>query len=93
MTHPAQTTIQVRIDQKTKKNTQYILNELGLDLSTAVKMLCKQIELNGTLPFEIRDVNGFSREKAQMLRDAIHDAKKSKKTFHSARALLEDVLK
>ncbi|MBA4319843.1 MAG: hypothetical protein C0412_15705 [Flavobacterium sp.] len=43
--------IQIRIDLKTKKQVKKILEELGLDISTAVKMLFKQIIHTGTLPF------------------------------------------
>ena len=84
--------IQVRIDSKTKQQTKKILENLGLDISTAVKMLFKQIIHTNTLPLEIRDINGFRPHKAQELRESIIDAKKSKKEFKTQQALIRDIL-
>ncbi|MBU4375569.1 type II toxin-antitoxin system RelB/DinJ family antitoxin [Patescibacteria group bacterium] len=84
--------IQVRIDSKTKKETQRILESLGLDISTAVKMLFKQIINTGGLPYEIRDENGFTFRKKQELKQAIVEAKTSSKTFDSADKLIKDAL-
>ena len=84
--------IQVRIDSKTKKETQRILESLGLDISTAVKMLFKQIINTGGLPYEIRDENGFTFKKKQELKQAILEAKTSSKSFDSADELIKDAL-
>lgn len=48
-----QSYIQVRIEDRTKKQAQKVLEDLGLDLTTAVKMLCKQIVHTGTLPLDL----------------------------------------
>ena len=85
--------IQIRIDAKTKNDAKKVLEGLGLDISTAVKMLCKQIVFTGTLPFEVRDVNGFTNKKRVVLEDALIDARGSKKSFVSAKDLLSDALK
>ncbi|MFH1661941.1 MAG: type II toxin-antitoxin system RelB/DinJ family antitoxin [Candidatus Falkowbacteria bacterium] len=84
--------IQVRIDSKTKKEAQKILENLGLDISSAVKMLFKQIINTGGLPYEIRDENGFTFRKKQELKKAIVEAKTSSKTFSSADELIKDAL-
>jgi len=84
--------IQVRIDPKTKKQAKKILEGLGLDISTAVKMLFKQIINSGTLPYEIRDINGFTFKKSQELREAIIEAKTNPKIFKSSRELIKDAL-
>ncbi|MCK4554142.1 type II toxin-antitoxin system RelB/DinJ family antitoxin [Candidatus Parcubacteria bacterium] len=84
--------IQVRIDPKTKKQAKKILEGLGLDISTAVKMLFKQIINSGTLPYEIRDANGFTFKKARELRETIIEAKTNPKTFKSSRELIKDAL-
>ena len=53
------TQLQVRIDTKTKEKAKKILEDLGLDASTAVKILFKQIVRTGTLPLEMRDTDDF----------------------------------
>ncbi len=84
------TQIQVRIDAKTK--AKKILNELGLDVSTAVKILFKQIVYTGTLPLELRDVNGFRPHKAKELEEAIIDVEKSKEGYTSVDKLMKNLL-
>ena len=86
------TQIQVRIDTKTKTQARKILNDLGLDLSTAVKMFFKQIVRAKTLPLEVRDENGFRPHKAVELEEASRDAKKNPKKFSSVDDFLDDVL-
>jgi len=85
--------IQVRIDSDTKKKAQKILDKIGMDISTAVKMLFKQIINTGGLPYEIRDENGFTLKKKQELKEAIIDANNSEKAFGSADTLIKDALK
>ncbi len=87
-----QSYIQVRIEDRTKKQAQKVLEDLGLDLTTAVKMLCKQIVRTGTLPLELRDLNGFTAQKAAELRLAQHEARASAKAFKSAKNLFVDAL-
>ncbi|MFH0923882.1 MAG: type II toxin-antitoxin system RelB/DinJ family antitoxin [Candidatus Falkowbacteria bacterium] len=84
--------IQIRIDSETKREAQKILENLGLDISSAVKMLFKQIINTGGLPYEIRDENGFTFRKKQELKQAIVEAKTSSKSFKSANDLIKDAL-
>ncbi len=84
--------IQVRIDSGTKKQAQKILDSIGLDISTAVKMLFRQIINTRSLPYEIRDENGFTLKKKQELKRAIIEAKSSDKAFNSADELIKDAL-
>lgn len=85
--------IQVRIDTETKEEARKILDELGLDISTAVKMMLRQVINTRNLPYEIRDANGFTLRSAQELRRSAVDARGSKKTFKSGKDLIHDVLK
>lgn len=86
------TQIQVRIDLKTKRDAKKILDEIGMDASTAVNILFKQIVRTGTLPIDLRDVNGFSPAKAKELEESIKSAEASKKTFKNAKSLMDDIL-
>lgn len=80
----AKTQLQVRIDSSSKKAVRTILEDFGLDLSTAVNMFFKYIESTETLPFDLRDVNGFRPHKAAILREALCEAKRKKPKFYSS---------
>ena len=49
------TVLQIRVDEDLKNNANMVLEDIGLDLSTAIRMfLNKTVTLNG-LPFEINN--------------------------------------
>ncbi len=85
--------IQIRIDPLLKSGVQETLGELGLDISTAVKMFFKQIVVTKSLPIENRDINGFSLANAKILESSILEAQQSKeeKTFSSVDDLMADL--
>ena len=85
--------IQIRIDAETKKETKKILDKLGIDISSAVKLFFRQIINAKNLPFELRGENGLTLRKAELLREAIISAKNSTKTFKNGSALLKDALR
>ena len=60
-------TVQVRVSEKSKKNVEKILESLGLDVTTAVRMFFCRIEMEHGLPFPVKQkqkltVNGFTPE-------------------------------
>lgn len=44
----------VRVDDKLKKEAVSVLNDLGLDMSSAVKIFLKQIIITQSIPFDIK---------------------------------------
>lgn len=84
--------LQIRIDTKTKREAQKILDNLGIDMSSAVKLFFRQIINARNLPFELRDENGLTLHGAEILRESVISAKNSTKTFKSGSALLKDAL-
>ena len=50
----AMSQIAVRVDDELKKEATAIFNELGLDMSTAVKLFLKQSVLTRSIPFEVK---------------------------------------
>ena len=46
--------LQVRIDEDLKKQATAIYNEIGIDLSTAIRMFLKKSVQEGGLPFDPR---------------------------------------
>ncbi len=86
-------TINVRIDAKTKHKTQKILREMGLDLSSAIKIFFNKIIITKSIPFEIRTVNGFTPEFEEELLQASREALKHGKSYTTAEELHADILK
>ena len=84
--------IQIRIDAKTKKETKKILDNLGMDMSSAIKLFFRQIINAKNLPFELRGENGLTLRNAELLRASIIDAKNSPKSFASGASLIKDAL-
>lgn len=62
------TTIQVRIDAKTKREAGKVFEGLGLDFSSAMKIYLRQVVREQSIPFRPgRTVNGFTPEYEQKL--------------------------
>lgn len=84
--------LQIRIDAKTKNEAKKVLEGLGMDMSTAVKIFFRQVINAKNFPCELRDENGFTLRKAEILRESIADAKRSHKTFKKGQSLIKDAL-
>lgn len=92
------TTINIRTDEKLKKTSSTILEEMGLDMSGAITLFLQQVVITKSIPFPIKTANGFSHsEEAQLLRERKkmkEDIKRGKaKLYSSAEDLTEDLLK
>ena len=85
--------IQIRIDAKTKNEAKKVLDSLGMDMSSAIKIFFRQIINAKNFPCELRDKNGFTLRKAEILRESIAEAKKIGKSFKTGTALIKDALK
>ena len=88
------TQIQVRIDTKTKNAVRDILEDMGLDMSTAIKMFCKQIERTRAVPLELNTCphpHIMSPKKANILRIAQSETRQSKKSFSTVASLMKDL--
>lgn len=85
--------IQIRIDAKTKTEANKVLNNLGMDMSSAVKLFLRQMIKVGNLPFELRGENGLTLYNTEILRESIISAKNSNKTFKDGASLIKEALK
>ena len=54
--------LQVRINEKTKREAQKVLSDIGLDISSGVNIFLTQVVRTKSIPFEIRTENGFTPE-------------------------------
>lgn len=85
--------IQIRVDAKTKQETMKVLDGLGIDMSSAVRLFFRQIINAKNIPFELRDENGLTLRGAEILRESIISAKSNKKSFASGANLIKDALR
>lgn len=72
------TTIQIRIDNKTKQSAQKVLNELGLDMSSAIKVYLRQISLHKGIPLRLVTANGLTPAEEQAIMAASAEAKRGR---------------
>ncbi len=83
------TTINIRIDQKTKESAQKTLEIMGLDLSSAIKIFLKQVVVEQCLPFRPSKIGGLTR--AQLDKEEEYALKYAKR-YASAEELHKDIL-
>jgi len=84
--------IQIRIDSKTKKEAKMVLDTLGMDMSSAIKIFFRQLINTKNFPCELRDKNGLTLRNADILRESIINAKTSGKSFTKGSDLIKDAL-
>lgn len=80
------TTVRARLEPELKKETEDILDELGLNTTEAIRIFFKQVKLQRGLPFEIKIPNETTNK-------TITEAKAGKniKEFETADDLFEDL--
>lgn len=69
--------IAVRVDDELKKEATEIFNELGLDMTTAVKLFLKQSVLTRSIPFKIA-LDEYSKEEVEQAKKDIQKLVKEK---------------
>jgi len=77
------TTIQVRIDEQTKRSSTKILSDLGLDISGAIKVYLKQIIATKGIPFPLLTHNGLTTAQEREIVAASKEARLGKKVSRS----------
>lgn len=89
----AQDTIQIRIDRKTKEAAKKTLDQVGLDMSSAVKLFLRNVVNRKGIPLDLRTENGFTLAQEQALVVETELAKNSSKKFMTVDALMKDLEK
>lgn len=85
------TTLQIRIDLKTKKEAQKLFESRGLDLSSGIKLYLAQLIREKGLPFRPHTINGYTPEfEKKLLRDVAH-AEKYGKRYRTVKAAMKGV--
>ncbi|MDP2704293.1 MAG: type II toxin-antitoxin system RelB/DinJ family antitoxin [bacterium] len=86
-----ESTIQVRIDERTKRVAKKAFQEMGLDISSAVKLFLKNVVITQSIPFEVRTKNGFTRLQEKRMLKETEEAAKSAKRYASYRLMARDL--
>ncbi|MEK7087732.1 MAG: type II toxin-antitoxin system RelB/DinJ family antitoxin [Patescibacteria group bacterium] len=85
--------ITVRVDSKTKKAAQKTLGELGLDLSSGVKMFLEQVVETESIPFIAATRQGHKLRHWKLYKKEIEWAKKHGKRYETAEEMFADIFK
>ena len=64
-------TVTVRVDEQTKQNATNVLADIGLDVSTAVRMFLRQVAIRGQMPIELLQDSFYSESNQAALRASI----------------------
>ena len=84
--------INVRVDSATKKAAQRTLQEIGLDLSSGIKLFLRNVVITKSVPLNLRTENGYTVAfEQEMIKEAEWTRKYAKayKTVAEARAALD----
>ena len=86
-------TINVNVDINIKKQANAILNDLGLNMSTAINMFLTKCVNTSSIPFEISAPKP-SRSLKKALKEAedITSGRIDSKGYHNVREMFEDIL-
>ncbi|MCK5416333.1 type II toxin-antitoxin system RelB/DinJ family antitoxin [Candidatus Parcubacteria bacterium] len=75
--------IQIRIDEKEKREAKRIFSKLGLDMSSAIKLFIRQSTLRKGLPFLLTTENNLTLEEETAIIKASSEAKNNKNVSKS----------
>ena len=87
------TTIQIRVDGKMKREASKAFKGMGLDISSGVKLFLHQVVKSQTIPFPIRTVNGFTVEQERQMIEEGNEALRHGKSYKTAKEMFYDILK
>lgn len=82
------TTLNVRIEEATKAKAIKVLDKMGLDMSSAVKLFLTQVIKEDGLPFTPTNITAATR--ARWDKEVV-DALKNGKVYHSGGEALADL--
>lgn len=85
--------VNVNVDSNLKKQANYILNDLGLNMSTAINMFLTQVVKHDGLPFEVVNPKP-SKELLEAINEGedILNGKIKAKGYHNVQKMIDDIL-
>ncbi len=85
-------TLNIKIDKKLKDSAGKTLKNMGLDISSGVKMFLCQVVNTKSIPFEPKMHYAMTPEQERWVRRQIADTKKNSKTYKSIEELHKNIL-
>ena len=86
----ATATLQVRIDADLKQEAETALKSMGLSMSTAIHLFCRQVVNHGRIPFDIIAPPRLNEETQLSMDDTLNGKNLSRK-FSSVDEMWEDL--
>ncbi len=83
------TNLNVRVDEKLKREAEDLFSELGLNMSTALNMFLRYSVRYGGIPFELRIEKPNKTTLSAM--DDVNNDRNMSKAFDSIEELIEDL--
>lgn len=83
----AQTLVNFRIDETTKKQMEQICNELGITMSTAFNIFAKKVIREKRIPFDVSIDPFYSESNMKALSKSIQELEKDKVVVKSMEEL------
>lgn len=84
-------TIQIRVEEKMKRDAQKVFEKLGLDLTSGVKMYLAQVIRSKGIPFQPLTENGMTyAQEARIIRETEY-AEKHGKRYKNADEIWADL--
>ena len=76
--------VNIRVDEELKKQTEILLSDMGLNMTTAVNIFLRQVLRTGSIPFEIttRTDDFYNPVNQQRLHKSIERLEKGLGTAH-----------
>lgn len=74
----AQSTINIRVEEETKKQFENFCNETGLNVSTAINLFIKTVIRENEIPFKITADPFYSKSNMKYLEEVIKDIEEGK---------------
>ena len=86
-------TIQIRIDEKTKAGAKKVFKKMGLDVSSGIKLYLARVAQDESVPFILRTENGYTPEQERQIIRETEWAEKHGKRYGSVAEMWKDILK
>ncbi len=88
-----QTTIQIRVEETLKNKASKALKNMGLDLSSGIKMFFTEVATSEAIPFYPSTTRGKKLRHYELYKQEILEAEKNGKRFNSTKEMLDDILR
>ena len=86
----AATTVQIRMDADLKMETEYVLKSIGLTMSSAMNLFCRQVVNQEKIPFELVAKDVPNLETLKSMKDTL-EGKNLSRTFSSVDEMWEEL--